>query len=88
MIHNSKHVAIVPDGLVTCGVLGVGPLLGDLIPHLGEQHADARVGLDEGPELLQHWDELTGILIDMLNLLVQPFLVDAAVRRQPGAGPR
>lgn len=87
VVEDSKHVAIVPDGLVTRGVLVVGTLLGNLIPHLSEEHADSRVGLNEVLELLQHRDELLGVLVDMLDLLVQPFLVDTAVRRQPGAGP-
>lgn len=87
VVEDSKHMAIVPDGLVTRGVLVVGTLLGNLIPHLSEEHADARVGLDEGLELLQHRDELLGVLVDMLDLLVQPFLVDTAVRRQPCTRP-
>lgn len=84
MVEDSKHVAVVPDGLMTCGVLVVRLLLRNFIPHLGKEHSDARVGLDEGPELLQHGDELLGVLVDVLDLLVQPFLVDTAVRRQPG----
>lgn len=87
VVEDGQHVAIVPDGPVACGVLVVGTLIGNLIPHLSEEHADARVGLNEGPELLQHRGELLGVLVDMLDLLVEPFLMDTAVCRQPGAGP-
>lgn len=87
MVQHRQHVAIVTDLLVANGVLVIGLLGGNLIPHLGKEHADARVGLNEVLELLQNGDEALGVLVGMVDLLLQPLLVDAAVGREPCAGP-
>lgn len=80
-------MAVVPHRLVSCGVLGVGPLAGDLSPHLGEEHADAWVALDEILELLQDGHELRWVLVNVVDLRLEPISLDAGVYWDPASGP-
>lgn len=64
---------------MTGGVLLVGLLGGDLSPHLCEEHAHAWCVLDEVLELLQDGDEFLGVVVDMVDLLLEPFPLDPGV---------
>lgn len=87
VVQDREHVSVVPDLFVAGGVLLVGPLVGDLVPHLREEHADPRVRLDKVFEFLQYGDEPLRILVDVVGLLLQPLLMYATVGRKPAAGP-
>lgn len=87
MIQHLKHMMIIPDLRRPGGILLVGRPLRDLVPHLGKVHVDAGVVLDELLELLEHGDQvLLAVLVDMVDVLAQPGLVDAVVRWEPVAG--
>lgn len=88
VVQDCKHVAIVTDLLVTSRVLDVWRLVWYLIPHLCEEHADARVRLDEIFELLQHGNQPFGIIVDMVNLFFEPLPVHAAIRWHPATRPK
>lgn len=83
VVQDCEHVAVITDLLVASGVLCVWRLVWNLIPHLCEQHADARVRLDEVLELLQDGHETLWVVVDMFDLLLQPLLVHTAVRWHP-----
>lgn len=87
VVEDRQHVAVVADLLVAGGVLVVWLPVGDLIPHLAEEHADAGVGLDEVLELLEHGDEALGVLVYVVDLRLEPFLVNASVGWEPTTRP-
>lgn len=86
VVQHVQHLPVVPDLLHPRRVLVVRRLLGYLVEHLLEVHVDARVGLDELPEVLEGGRELLRrVLGHVLGRPVQELAVDAVVRRQPRA---
>lgn len=87
VVEHGQHVAVVADlPLGARRVLVVRLLERDLLPHLVEVHVDAGVALDQLLELLQHGDQLLlRRLVDVVDLRLEPFVLDAVVRRKPGA---
>lgn len=66
-------------------MLTCGPSNTHLREHELEQHVQPRVPLDHLLELLQHRVQLFGVRVDMLNGVVEEFVVVSLVLRQPVA---
>ena len=63
-------------------------LLRDLLKHGSEKHVEPGIILDHGLKFLDYRSELSGILIDVLNDISEPFPLDAVVCGQPSTWPK
>jgi len=86
VVEHGQHVLVVPDLALARRIPVVRGPTRDLVPHLAEVHVDAGVTLDQVLELLQDRNQLFGIGVDVVHLLLQPLAVQPVVRREPGAG--
>lgn len=83
VVEDFQEVVVVTNLFVTLGILDVRLLLRDLIEHGSDQHVDARVRLNELLELFENGLKLLGILLDMIDDTIKPFLVSSVVVWQP-----
>lgn len=83
VIEEFEHVDVISDLLVVLGVVDVRLLLRDLLEHGLDKHEKVGVSLNEFFELDQGRVQLLGVVVDMLDLLVEPSLVLSVVDRKP-----
>lgn len=87
VVKDPQHVLVVPDLLRPRRIVDVRLLLRDLLEHHDEVHVDARVPLDERPELLDGRGEAALVLLEVqvgaLRRSAEEFMVEAVVLGQP-----
>jgi hypothetical protein len=83
MIKNLKHLVVISELLVACGVLVVRLLNWKLLEHGARQHVDVGATLNQFFEFLEFRDEFLRMFLDMGDLLSNPFPVCTGVCWEP-----
>jgi hypothetical protein len=87
MIENFKHVVIVAHLLVAEGIILVWLLHWYLLEHRVDEDIDPGILLKQVFELLQDRVKLFGVVLDAVDNVGQPLLVNAVIRGEPVPGP-
>ena len=87
MVQDAEQVIQVADLAMAGRIVLIRLLLRDLLKHRSEKHVEPGIILDHRLQFLDHWSELSGILIDVLNDISKPFPLDAVVCGQPSTCP-
>jgi hypothetical protein len=87
MVEDFKHVVVVAHLLVAEGIILVRLLHRYLLEHRVDEDIDPSILLNHVFELLQDRVKLFGIVLDTVDNVGQPLLVDAVIRGEPVPGP-